>query len=297
LMRTGINGTVRSFVSRVRLLIREQLEDMETFSEHMVQLLPGKMLRTRLGARLAAEVLPRSDGFALDRVCAATELVHTAALCHDDVIDNGTVRRAKETLWKATSVSGAILIGDLLLCKAMELLVDTLGGRYVGSFVSKVTEVCDAEAEQELKYRGTHPDEGTCLRLARGKTGPLFAFIASVCGGDEERLCSALEEAGYRIGTAYQLADDLLDMVGEEGISGKTLSTDAAREKFTLAQVGGAGKTAEYIDKERRGALICLDPWPQARSGVERFFECDLQPVFDRYFGRVPDTCKLRCDE
>ena len=287
-MRTATNGTVPSFVSRVRLLIAEQLEDMGTFSGNMVQLLPGKMLRTRLGARIAAEVLPRSDGFALARVCAATELVHTAALCHDDVIDNGTVRRAKAALWKATSASGAILIGDLLLCRAMELLVDTLGGRYAGSFVSKVTEVCVAEAEQELKYRGTHPDEGTCLRLARGKTGPLFAFVASVCGGDDEGLCSALEEAGYRIGTAYQLADDLLDMVGEEGISGKTLGTDAAHEKFTLPQVGGDGNITQYIHEECRGAVNCLDAWPDAQNGIERFFECDLQPVFDRHFRYLP---------
>ena len=225
-----------SLVARVRKLIADRVAALPLPGLNpaaISQLLPGKMLRTRLAARLAAGETRAADPQTLPIVCAATEMAHTASLCHDDVIDGGLIRRRQPALWRTTSPSGAVLIGDLLLCEAMDLLLDTEGGRHVAPFVAKIREVCAAEAEQELLFRGQQPEVETCLRLARGKTGALFAFVAGVCGGDDEPLASALEEAGYKLGTAYQLADDLLDVIGSEELTGKTLGTDARREKRT----------------------------------------------------------------
>jgi geranylgeranyl pyrophosphate synthase len=248
-------------------------------------LAPGKLLRSRLAGRLAAAGSPPPDAEALARVCAAVELVHTASLCHDDVMDGGLLRRGVPALWRKAGRSGAVLIGDLLLCEATELLLDTAGGRYVRDFVEKVAEVCAAEAEQEVALRGRALNAATCLRLARSKSGPLFAFAARVTGGADQVLSAALEEAGYRVGTAYQLADDLLDVLGQEEVSGKTLGTDDRRGKFTLAcdpKEGHKVLTGE-VQRLCSSAVECLKPWARAQQGLRRFLARDLRPVFARY--------------
>jgi len=145
--------------------------------------------------------------------------------------------------------------------------------------------VCAAEAEQDLELRGKQLDERTCLRLARGKTAPLFAFVAQVCGDDNDGLASALEEAGYRIGAAYQFADDLLDVAGDDVVAGKTLGTDAKRRKFTLPQASEQGRRSaqDHVHSLCISAMECSGEWPEARKAPAQFFSPDLQPVFDRY--------------
>jgi octaprenyl-diphosphate synthase len=176
-----------------------------------------------------------------------------------------------------------VLIGDILLCEAMDLILGTERGRYMGLFVAKIREVCAVEVEQELLLRGQSSDEDTCLRIARGKTGPLFALVGKACGGDEEQLAAALEESGYRIGAAYQLADDLLDQSGANSCAGKTLGTDRKRHKFTLAQLPQEGQSTirNHIRSLCGCVLDSLDPWPSIRGAVGDFLLIDLHPTFE----------------
>ena len=243
----------------------------------------GKMLRTKLAVKLSENTHVAADSETLAYVCAAIELVHTASLCHDDVIDNGLIRRGKATLWKATSPSAAVLIGDLLFCESILLVHQAEGGRYLQPFISKVKEVCSSEIDQEMLLRWNVLDERTCMRLARGKTGPLFALVGLVLGRNDPALSSALEETGYYIGTAYQLADDLLDIAGDERITGKTLGTDSIRGKFTLPQSPDTTTTMmrETISDLCISALERLNDWPDVRTGLENYIENDLQPTFN----------------
>ncbi len=257
---------------------------------NVMPLLSGKMLRTRLAARLAPALPGRFlSGWwaALARACAATELIHAASLCHDDLIDAGLVRRGRPTLWRAAGPTCAILIGDVLIFEAFHLLLDAGDGRYAKSFASKIREMCAAEVEQELELRGKPLDIPTCLRIARGKTGPLFAFVGQVCGGDDAALSEALEESGYLVGTAYQLADDLLDVVGEERVAGKTLGLDAVQLKYTLPQFSenAPGVTQEHISDLLGAALDSLEAWPRVRSALAEFLHQDLRPLFEKQLG------------
>jgi geranylgeranyl pyrophosphate synthase len=283
----GAYSDVGRFQERVRRIVADRLKAAASSlgaAGEVVGLVHGKMLRTRFAGKLAAAVATPPAGATLARACAAVEMVHTASLYHDDVIDSGLIRRARPTLWRTTGASAAVLIGDILLCEAMGLLLDTEGGRHVRPFVAKVSEVCLGEAEQEFVLRGRQWDEETCLRIARAKTGPLFAFGAGVSGGADRDLCRALEEAGYRIGTAYQLADDLLDVLGREDVAGKTLGTDGARGKFTLAHASKEGRRsiAGHIARQCGSGLDCLARWPAARDTLAGFIACDLLPLFCR---------------
>ena len=283
-----ISKPVRDFVSDVRRLtesrIAKALSSLGTGAD--IDLLwPGKMLRTRLASRLSGVDWPDSRRQALQRLCVATEMVHTASLCHDDVVDSAVMRRSRPALWRAASPSGAVLIGDVLLCEAMALVMGTEGGRYLGGFIRNVRQVVEAEAEQGLVLCGSRADEATCLRLARGKTGPLFGFVARACGGRDESLCEALEASGFDVGAAYQLADDLLDVFGSEEVAGKTLGTDLKRGKFTLphASDDGCRITRDHVGRLCRSSLERLESYPEARGGLRRFLADDLGPVLRRH--------------
>jgi hypothetical protein len=179
-----------------------------------------------------------------------------------------------------------VLIGDILLCEALELVMHTDGGRHLTEFLARLKEVITAEAKGELMLRGTILDEPTCLDLARGKTGPLFAFVAAVCGQNDEALATALGESGYMIGTAYQLADDLLDRIGNETHAGKTLGTDQRRGKFTLAGEGKDEQDVLHSEVHRlcESAVRQLAGWPQAEQAVGRYLAEDIRPLFQQLF-------------
>lgn len=239
--------------------------------------LAGKMLRTRLAQALVGEGwherLPH-----LVRACTALELIHTASLFHDDVVDGASVRRGKPALWRVFTPSSAILIGDMLFCEALAVLLGTGNSRLFGQFNEKVKEVCEVEARQELLLRGKRCDVETCLMIARGKTGPLFAFAAMVCAGDDSELEQALEEVGYRIGCAYQIADDLLDDHCTEALTGKTLGTDRLRRKFTLAQENTEEARAILIEL-LESAACPLVRWPEHERRLKGFIAEDLSAV------------------
>jgi geranylgeranyl pyrophosphate synthase len=242
------------------------------------EVLSGKMLRTRLAARLCT-------AFSADReseiahACAAIELIHTASLFHDDVVDNALMRRGKPTLWQTLGPNAAILTGDILLCEALLTLVESGNAALLQPFSELVREVTVSETEQELKLRGNACDAETCIRVARGKTGPLFAFVGFACAEGDMRLGTVLREVGYRLGTAYQLADDLLDEQGDELTVGKTLGSDRLRKKFTLAQTDHDPRPSINckISDLCGSSLNLLREWPDHYQGLKTYIELDLR--------------------
>jgi geranylgeranyl pyrophosphate synthase len=244
----------------------------------------GKMLRSRLPGRIQDRA-GRADPDVLREVCTAAELVHSASLCHDDVVDGSEMRRGKAALWTELGRTGAVLIGDLLFAEAVRVVRDTAGGAFMADFTDKVKETSAAEAEQELVWRGERPDAETHVRLARQKTGPLFAFAAAASAGVDGPGRQALEEAGYRIGTAYQLADDLVDVVGSEDSAGKTLGTDRRRSKYTLAldEEEDLSALRDRVEDACRAALEALEDAPEMQGGARTFITDDLAPILRRH--------------
>ncbi len=275
------------FLAKVSLIIGRVIDNVSSSFGNTVsaeKLLLGKLLRTRFASRL---IHSDNSPEELERraiACAATELVHTASLCHDDVIDQGLIRHGVPPLWRETTPSCSVLVGDLLLSESVILLLQFFESRCVSHFVSKVKEICTTEIEQEIILRGKRIDESTCMRIARGKTGPLFGFVGYVMGEGTPQLAFALEEAGYLIGTAYQLYDDLIDIAGTECLSGKTLKSDIRQGKVTLPQLteDSLSMINSKISELCSSATDCVKKWPHAQWGIETFFECDLQPEIER---------------
>jgi geranylgeranyl pyrophosphate synthase len=247
----------------------------------------GKMLRSQLTLRVGP-----AAGVACStilRAAAAVELIHAASLLHDDVIDGGFLRRGAPAFWVDRGIPAAILLGDLLLFKALELVTPVENGRLLPVIIKLTGEVCEAESEQELVTRGKLADWETCVNVARRKTGALFAFAAHACGGDDPALREILQEAGYAIGTAYQLADDILDANGNPESAGKTLGRDEAREKNTAARARIPNNTApaQFIDRLCNQASDSLAPWPAVQKAWAVYMSRDMKPALDHNLGLV----------
>ena len=194
----------------------------------------GKMLRAQLTLSLSA-ANKINETTAL-HAAGAIEIIHGASLLHDDVIDGGILRRNAQTFWKKHGINGAILLGDLLVFKGLKLLININRNDLLNELIDLAEMVCQSEVEQELILRGKIGTWKECEKIARAKTGSLFAFAALAAAKNQEQM-KALREAGFILGTAYQLADDLLDASGNEALSGKTLGKDSERGKTTAKTV------------------------------------------------------------
>lgn len=241
----------------------------------------GKMLRARIAGRLAESTSAPLD--TLLHAAAAVEMVHAASLLHDDVIDGGFLRRNHPAFWVERGVSGAILLGDLLLFKALELVGRVEDGRLTRKLITLTGDVCQAESEQELIIRGQAADWDTCVRIARGKTGALFAFVAWACAGTDPVRQAILLEAGFQVGTAYQLADDILDATGDHDQAGKTLGTDASRQKTTAMRVTGSTplNPAHEVRELCRNSGAELIASPSLHQAWTTYLKRDLGPALD----------------
>jgi geranylgeranyl pyrophosphate synthase len=253
-------------------------------SDFMRELGSGKMLRGRMAIELGEA--SGAEQARILNIAAAVEMIHAASLVHDDVIDGGTLRRGVPTFWLEHGVQGAILFGDMLLFKAIQMVRKVGDPALLETVIDLTGEVCIAEVQQELVLRGGESDWETCISLARRKTGALFA-ISAYAAGTDAAMALALKEAGYLIGTAYQLCDDMLDVGGDEELARKSLGSDSARRKTTAASVAGADRDAALtiIAGLVEDAARQLAPWPRLSERWKDFCAKVINPVLESFVG------------
>ncbi len=245
----------------------------------------GKLLRSRLV--LAFGTAADCPGPVLIRAGAAVEMLHAASLLHDDIVDGGTRRRGAPALWVSEGARAAVILGDLLMSLAVESIQQALPDR-IPLLVATFREMCEAEAEQEFSLLGDDASWDRCVSIARRKTGSLFGFAAACAGGDDARLTGALRHAGYALGTAYQLADDLLDTAPDPDAADKTLGTDQIGGKLTAASVApeDAPPIPEAIAALLQDAQTALAPWPVVEQACRTYIAEHLSPLITRYLRR-----------
>jgi octaprenyl-diphosphate synthase len=234
----------------------------------------GKRLRPAL-ALLSAHLLQRD--FPTDRAyaaAAASEMIHMATLMHDDVVDEAAERRGKPT---ANSVFGngiTVLTGDYLFAKAIQLLVyndDNL--HIVRVFTNVVVGMAEGEVLQAAVAGDLSIAPATYEDVIERKTA---RFLAGCCetgalmGGANDGEAAALRAYGHHLGMAFQIADDLLDFLGDPDKTGKPLGTDLRDGRVTLPLIH-ALQHAESHERERLQALLpCpMDGQPAPMSAEE----------------------------
>ena len=187
----------------------------------------GKRLRP-LCVALASHLGSGFNGASAD-IAVAVELVHHATLLHDDVVDLADSRRGAPTARTEYGNAASIFAGDWLLIEALRRVRRARTANALGDLLATIEEMILAESLQlEYRRRVDTPEE-VYFQVAEGKTAALFrwAMVAGGQAGDlDAAACEALGAYGLHLGVAFQLTDDLLDLIGDEARTGKSLLTD-----------------------------------------------------------------------
>ena len=198
----------------------------------------GKMLRpclVLLSGRACGKVEP-----AHTVIATVVEMVHMATLVHDDVLDDAELRRKGATINHLRGNEAAVLLGDYLISHSYHLC-SSLDSQYASRAIGRTTnEVCEGELLQIDNRNHYDLSEETYLQIIKLKTAVLCATCcalgAKFAGADEQRI-GLMETFGVSLGMAFQIQDDILDLVGDVNTVGKTLGSDIEKGKMTLPMI------------------------------------------------------------
>jgi geranylgeranyl pyrophosphate synthase len=184
-------------------------------------------------------------------LAAAVEMLHTATLVHDDIIDGSLIRRGNPTLNATWSPGATILTGDYLFARAADMAARTDNVTVMRLFAHALMTICNGELGQIFSAQTKSTSRDEYYRRIYAKTGALFVLAAEAAGvlaGDEDEVRAHLRTFGKELGVAFQIVDDVLDFVGSETQVGKPLGSDLSQGLVTLPTICFLDK---YADDER----------------------------------------------
>lgn len=228
-------------MQRVEAILHEQFEDVPeelSLPASSILFANGKRLRPLLllnGCKMLGRVKKEACYLA-----AAVELVHTASLVHDDIIDEADMRRGVPSVNNKWGSKIAVLVGDLLVAKAAKLVIK-YGDKRVFSLIADVVEKMSKGEALELSLRGRQDiKERDYFRVINLKTASLFATaarIGAMVGGADKTQERHLYLFGRNFGLAFQITDDILNLTSEEKIMGKPAISDIKEGNPTLPYI------------------------------------------------------------
>ncbi|NLG99137.1 MAG: polyprenyl synthetase family protein [Chloroflexi bacterium] len=230
-------ASVQDELREVEDLMRRQAEGYHPDIRAAMDLLisaGGKRVRPALTI-LAGKMLGAPPD-ALLSIATAIEMLHTATLVHDDLIDGSLLRRGMPTLNAKWSPGATVLTGDFIFARAAKLAAETNSVPVMKLFSKTLTVIVEGEIAQLLGSRCTADRESYYKRIY-AKTASLFetsAWAAAMVSNADEQTAEAARRYGYEIGMAFQIIDDILDFVGDQNTIGKPVGGDLRQGIVTL---------------------------------------------------------------
>jgi octaprenyl-diphosphate synthase len=256
-------------LAEVEALLKRELRSDYPFVDELVRygcLLGGKRLRPALLLLTAKAISGRVTREHIT-LAAVVEMIHTATLVHDDILDEAQMRRHLATVNARWDNEASVLLGDFLFTHAFYLastLDSPLGCRLIGRATNIV---CEGELRQKGTRGNFEISEAEYLEIIEAKTAELTAVscrLGALFAGASEDVVEQMDCFGRDLGIAFQISDDLLDVLGEERTTGKSLGTDLEKRKPTLPII----RTLEVASATDRQAILDLmnvdDIRPQA---------------------------------
>jgi octaprenyl-diphosphate synthase len=231
---------VSAYLNALDGFLNEQLGELEPeIREHAAYVFShsGKRLRPMLVAYSGWANQSPEHNPDLVALGAVIELVHLATLVHDDILDNADIRHRQETAARKFGASTAVLVGDALFAHALTLAANFPTTEVCRVVARATSRVCAGEIAQTLEAKPFVADLNRYFRIISLKTAELFRVSSQLgarIGGYDDDFVADVARFGHHLGMAYQIFDDLTDLVGTEAAIGKTLGTDLASGKLTL---------------------------------------------------------------
>ena len=245
-LKEQINNSYTDLVNSVEdklILVEEKIASKLMSKVDLVNKMSGYHLNTggkRLRALLtleSAKLCKYNKGGRDINLAACVELIHAATLMHDDVIDNSDIRRGKKTLNTLWGNQSSILVGDYLLSRCFEMMVEDGNLEVLRLLSSTSSEIAQGEVLQ-LQHKGEVDIlEETYLKIISSKTASLFAAatkVGAILAEKDLKYKEALEFYGKNLGLTFQIADDALDYNSELKFFGKKIGNDFFEGKVTL---------------------------------------------------------------
>ena len=233
-MRTPIAADMVAVDAVIRARLTSEVALIGQVAEYIIGS-GGKRLRPVL-LLLSAGALGHA-GPQAHELAAVIEMIHTATLLHDDVVDESELRRGRQTANAMFGNAASVLVGDFLYSRSFQMMVG-VGKMGVMQVLADATNViAEGEVLQLMNIGDTEVSEERYLTVIRYKTAKLFEAagrLGAMLAGAPESVCTQMAEFGMRLGTAFQLVDDVLDYSGDVAETGKNLGDDLAEGKPTL---------------------------------------------------------------
>ncbi len=251
LINTQLTSRIVDLTGRNRSGQKRTVADMDRLFEY-VRSRSGKMIRPGL-VLLAGSCCGNITDEHI-RIAAIIELVHNATLFHDDVIDQGQRRRGQPTINSIWGNEYAVLMGDFLLSRVFKLCAE-IKPELTKVIADAAVRLCEGELKQIIQRRNWQLSESEYIDVITEKSAVLFSVccsIGAVLAGAEEPQVRSLSEFGLNAGIAFQITDDLLDISGDEKVTGKNSGNDLNQCKLTLALI----HLLKTVDKTEKDVVI-----------------------------------------
>lgn len=218
-------------------------------------------------------VLLTADNFCVQRdksipFAVAIELIHTYSLIHDDLpcMDNDDVRRGLPTCHKKFDEASAVLAGDTLLNLAFEIMTDALKNDFTKSNLLAMQEIINASGSKgmingqvlDMSYENMTITENDLLKMYELKTGKLINAsirVGAILGNASKTQLSIIDDISYNLGIAFQIKDDILDIIGDENKIGKPINSDIKNNKSTYVSINGLQKAKIFYEELSNNVL------------------------------------------
>lgn len=212
-------------------------------SKHVVEA-GGKRMRPIM-CLLAAQACGETDLKRTQRLAAVIEMLHTATLVHDDVVDESNLRRGRPTANSTWNNQTAVLVGDFLIARSFDLLVDLNNMTLLKEFSTGTCEIAEGEVLQLQAQHQPDTTEETYLSIIHGKTSRLFQLATEGAAllADKPEYRDALKRYAGHFGNAFQIIDDILDYTSDAETLGKNIGDDLMEGKPTLPLISALAKT------------------------------------------------------
>lgn len=234
LIQSSITEDMRAVDAVIRKSLHSEVVLINQVADYIINS-GGKRLRPAL-VLLSAGVFGKIET-RHHELAAVVEFIHTATLLHDDVVDESTLRRGRATANTLFGNAASVLVGDFVYSRAFQMMVGVQNMRVMDILAEATNIIAEGEVLQLLNINDADISDDDYLRVIHYKTAKLFeaatrlgAVICQVSNEDE----NAMAEYGMRLGTAFQLIDDVLDLSGNSEDIGKNLGDDIAEGKPTL---------------------------------------------------------------
>jgi octaprenyl-diphosphate synthase len=257
-----LDDVFKSYESELGI-IEERIKDIFKSDVHAIPLV-GKHILDGGGKRLRPLILMLSAEMAGYRedarltLAGIVESIHTASLLHDDVVDSADVRRGKSPAHSIWGNQVVILVGDFLYSNALRLAVNQKSQKIMEALSDATTRMTEGEILQLVKMGDPDITEDEYLDIISAKTASLISAacrIGAILGSLPGDMENALSQFGLKAGMAFQMADDILDYMADEGELGKRLGKDLREGKITLPLIYLL-KTAADSEKDEVRSII-----------------------------------------